>query len=280
MSNLMKRIILAALFVPALIIIIKYLPWYNHLALNLLVTSFSFIGGIEMASLLSHRGVKIPRWLAGLTAALPPGLVYLNYTFGFSSWVFPAVIIAAAALVLAREGLTREPEAVESSLFRFSGILSLFLYPGLFMAFLTSISFLPHPSQAMMTFLAMVFCNDSGAYFVGTKFGRNNKGIFPVSPNKSVAGLFGGWGGSILAGTVCAWVFPELIQGKWGALILLSTGVSILAVIGDLVESSFKRSAGVKDSGTLLHGRGGALDSLDSLMFAAPFFYFTIKALF
>jgi phosphatidate cytidylyltransferase len=276
----MKRIILAALFVPALIIIIKYLPWYNHLVLNILTTSFAFIGGIEMAALLAHRGVKISPWIAGITAALPPCLVYLNLTIGFPSWIIPAVLITAAALVLSREGLTRDPEAVDLSLSRFTGTLSLFVYPGLFMAFLASISFLHYPSQAMMTFLAMVFCNDSGAYFVGTKLGRNNKGIFPVSPNKSVAGLFGGWGGSILAGIVCAWVFPELIQEKWGALIVLSTGVSILAVIGDLVESSFKRSAGVKDSGTLLHGRGGALDSLDSLMFAAPFFYFIIKALF
>ena len=276
----MKRIILAAFFVPALIIIITYLPWYNHLALNLLSVFFAFIGGVEMAVLLSARGVKLSRIIAGMASAFPPAMVYLYRTFVFPDWVIPAVLITAAGLILAREGLAREKEAVEFSLFRLSGTLSLLLYPGLFMAFLVSISFLSHPSQAMMTFLALVFCNDSGAYFVGTKLGRNNKGIFPVSPNKSVAGLFGGWAGSILAGLICGLVFPELIQGKWGSLIILATGVSILSVIGDLVESSLKRSAGVKDSGTLLHGRGGALDSLDSLMFAAPFFYFIIEALF
>jgi len=280
LSNLMKRIILAALFVPALIIIINYLPWYNHLALNILSLFFAFIGGIEMAALHSARGVQISRGLAGFAAALPPALIYLNHILSFPSWVVPAVIITAAVLISAREGLERHQEAVEFSLIRLSGTLSLLLYPGLFMAFIVSISFLPYPGPAMMTFLAMVFCNDSGAYFVGTRLGRNNKGIFPVSPNKSVAGLFGGWAGSLLAGLVCGLVFPGLIQGRWGALILLSTGVSILAVIGDLVESSLKRSAGVKDSGTLLHGRGGALDSLDSLMFAAPFFYFIIGALF
>jgi phosphatidate cytidylyltransferase len=120
----------------------------------------------------------------------------------------------------------------------------------------------------------MVFGNDTFAYIFGMAFGGKNRGIFPVSPNKSLAGLIGGIAATGLIGYIYYLFFPGLFIGKISIAVLTGIGIALTSVIGDLLESALKRSVNVKDSGTIMQGRGGVLDTIDSILFSAPLFYY------
>ncbi|GAC1395587.1 MAG: phosphatidate cytidylyltransferase [Thermoanaerobaculia bacterium] len=118
--------------------------------------------------------------------------------------------------------------------------------------------------------LIVVWLGGAGAYYVGRKFGRRQ--LSPrISPKKTVEGLIGGLITSVIAAIVIHFTFfPQipLVHAVVVGIVLSLTGV-----IGDLAESMWKRSAAVKDSGTLLPGHGGFLDRLDSILFTAPILY-------
>lgn len=123
----------------------------------------------------------------------------------------------------------------------------------------------------LMYVFILVWCADSGAYFVGRKFGKT-KMAPNVSPNKSMQGLYGG----LTVGMGVA-LFISMYWLKYTGLVLLVfmllSAMTIMAsVLGDLFESMLKRRAGIKDSGTVLPGHGGVLDRIDSLLSATPIF--------
>jgi len=115
---------------------------------------------------------------------------------------------------------------------------------------------------------AIVFLGDTGAYFVGKYLGRNK--LYPlVSPNKTIEGALGGIVGSVLG----ALIFKLFVANgvTWFDVFATAIPCGILGQVGDLTESLFKRSYGVKDSGSLLPGHGGILDRFDGVLFAAPY---------
>lgn len=121
-------------------------------------------------------------------------------------------------------------------------------------------------SWLIIIILILIWVNDSFAYLTGMAIGKH-KLFERISPKKSWEGFFGG----ILATVVVAWFFHGKVGidgiGEWIFLALL---VALSSVIGDFVESMFKRSAGVKDSGKLIPGHGGVLDRIDSILFVFP----------
>lgn len=115
--------------------------------------------------------------------------------------------------------------------------------------------------------LCIIFAADIGAYFAGRRFGRVK--LAPqVSPGKTWEGLIGG---VLLAATTAA-AGGALLGLPPALMVPLGLGVAVLSVVGDLTESMFKRSAGLKDSGNLIPGHGGVLDRLDSITAAMPLF--------
>ncbi len=115
--------------------------------------------------------------------------------------------------------------------------------------------------------VAVVKVGDSGAYFVGTHWGRHK--LAPrASPNKTVEGAVGGLVASVASGTLLALLFG--LDGGVAFWVLFGLLVGAASQIGDLVASAIKRSAGAKDSGSLLPVLGGLLDMTDSLLMAAP----------
>ncbi len=142
------------------------------------------------------------------------------------------------------------------------GVLSVAL-PATALGYLRLIS----PRAVLFLFLIVWGC-DSFAYYIGKNFGRRK--LAPrVSPNKTWEGTFGGLVGGTLIGAAGGtwWLVPELgpVAGAAAGALASSAGQ-----LGDLVESLWKRGAGVKDSGTFLPGHGGFYDRIDSLLFAGP----------
>lgn len=123
----------------------------------------------------------------------------------------------------------------------------------------------------VIAILATIWICDSAAYYIGSAIGKHK--LFPrVSPNKSWEGAIGGFIFAILAAISAKYVALEYLSVANAVVIGVIVGV--FGQLGDLVESTLKRDAGVKDSSTLLPGHGGVLDRFDSLLFAAPLIYF------
>ncbi len=118
----------------------------------------------------------------------------------------------------------------------------------------------------MLCYIALIWVNDVFAYLVGIAIGRRRM-CERISPKKSWEGFFGGLAGAIGAGVLCGWWLGQSMF-VWGGLGLV---VAVSGVAGDFIESLFKRSAGVKDSGAILPGHGGFLDRFDALLMSLPF---------
>jgi len=134
--------------------------------------------------------------------------------------------------------------------------------------FFFSIAFISgnyNPHLALGFFL-LLWANDSGAYLFGVKLGKNR--LFERhSPKKSWEGFFGGIFTSLIIGLILAYYFKDYALQHWLAMAII---ISCFGTFGDLVESMFKRSINVKDSGKILPGHGGVLDRFDGLLLSAP----------
>ncbi|MEG1622005.1 MAG: phosphatidate cytidylyltransferase [Alistipes sp.] len=118
----------------------------------------------------------------------------------------------------------------------------------------------------MLLYMMLIWANDVCAYLVGVSFGRHHI-CERISPKKSWEGFFGGIIGALAMGLLSAYI----LGGNLAIWLGLALVVAITGVLGDLVESMFKRSAGVKDSGRIMPGHGGWLDRFDALILSAPF---------
>lgn len=115
----------------------------------------------------------------------------------------------------------------------------------------------------------LIWTNDTFAYITGKNFGKN-KLYERISPNKTIEGFLGGMIFSCIAGYVILYITGYREFGFWLGLAII---LSIFGTLGDLIQSKFKRQAGVKDSGNLMPGHGGLYDRLDSIIFSSPFVY-------
>ncbi len=130
--------------------------------------------------------------------------------------------------------------------------------------------------QGTLLLLVTIIVSDSAQYYTGRALGR--RPLAPaISPKKTVEGAVGG----VLFGTLFMtiagpWLFPSLAPvWTWAAVAL---AIVMLGISGDLFESRLKRTAGLKDSSTLIPGHGGILDRIDALLFATPAFYLFVRA--
>ena len=130
----------------------------------------------------------------------------------------------------------------------------------------------------LLALFILIWVNDTGAYCVGSLTAQrpngNHKMAPHISPKKSWEGLFGGIAFAFLAAVIlyaCGW-FDEISANGLGLVVAFGFAfiASISGTLGDLMESLFKRSIGVKDSGRFLPGHGGVLDRFDSILLAAP----------
>lgn len=147
------------------------------------------------------------------------------------------------------------------------------LYPILPFALMLALCIHPNPSYQQLLFimLVLVSSHDSGAFMVGSKYGKHR--LAPsISPSKTWEGFFGGCAMALFIMYIVM-IMRTKPHASWPVIIAITLLTCVLATIGDLFESVLKRSANLKDSGTILPGHGGFLDRFDGIIFAAIIFY-------
>jgi phosphatidate cytidylyltransferase len=254
----LTRVLSALVLLPVVVGVIWFLPPVGTLVLAVVAASLAVV---EYERLAAALGARIPRLVTGVAVsaacvAVGTAVVPLELVLMTALLVFGALAVgrgAPAAGVLLDLGASVLPIA----------------YIGVPLGALAAIR-LVGGREALMLLLATIVVSDTGQYYTGRAFGR--RPLAPsISPKKTVEGLIGG----VLLGVVAMvvggqWVFPD---ASIVMLLLASTAVVWLGIVGDLFESLLKRSAGVKDSSHLIPGHGGILDRIDSWLFAAPVFY-------
>lgn len=257
-----RRIYTILVLAPLLYAVIRYLP---PLAFSGVVV---LAGGLALFEFyrLCFSG-RSHSWLLGIGLT---GFAALILGTHRPDILFPA-LLATLIGIISVPLFSRTP--LEQSLR--DGALTVFgvLYLGLTLSTLSMTRLLPQGEWLIFFLLLVTWTSDTGAYYVGTLYGRHR--LAPtISPKKTVEGLVGGLFGAILVAYAARWWFlPELSSLD---CLILATLLTITGLWGDLTESAMKRSVGMKDSGGILPGHGGMLDRLDSLLFTAPVFYYYV----
>lgn len=271
MTSTQQRYLTGFIAVPALLVIILFLPHQNHLAFNIVVILACLAGSWEMRDILTSgmddKRLPLPFW----AGALLPLAAYTEYSLGDDTSVILYTLIFLMSLACLSETITGHHDNFAGTRVRISLCFANIIYPNLFSIFFVRICFFETAWMWLLTFFLLVFSCDTFAYFFGRWFGKNNKGIVKVSPNKSVAGFIAGALVPALIMTLMV-TFIDAYGIHWWEGCIIGLATSCAGICGDLIESAFKRSAGVKDSGKLVPGRGGVLDSIDSLAIAAPIY--------
>jgi len=129
----------------------------------------------------------------------------------------------------------------------------------------------PSGGDFLLFLFGLLWVGDTAAMGIGKWLGKHK--LAPaVSPNKTVEGFIGGIVGAVAIGVLM--IFWKMHSLPWYHVLVLAVGCSVFGQLGDLVESMWKRSLGIKDSSVIIPGHGGVLDRFDSLLFAAPFMFF------
>ncbi|MBR5966183.1 MAG: phosphatidate cytidylyltransferase [Treponema sp.] len=284
MKKLIERLIIFFVGVPVVLALV-YLSYLCHLPLNIVICGFSAFAAYELSLMFGTNGQTLPRPLLMVLTPLVPLAEYLNIILGLD-YLSTVALVAASIAIFTVEIFTAKEFAMSNA--RIARSLCVVLYAGFLPSFITRISGLEFSFARLATFLVLVFISDSAAWLFGMLFGKNNRGVVLASPNKSVAGFFGAYAGSFVFGLLMVLIVfkKEFSSGAMGTdyliarIAALSVCVCSAAIIGDLAESVFKRSAEVKDSGNVVLGRGGVLDSVDSIFMAAPVYFFLVSLLF
>ncbi len=273
--NLVQRISVAAVGIPAAIGIM----WWGGWAMAIALAVIAMLGVGELMNIAAQRnvtGFRVPAMLAA--AAVPLAVTCIWFTTGSpvpaGDWVLGVIAVAVIATLFATV-TWRAPEQAPLA----SAAVTLFavFYVAVLPAFMIAIRHGVHGTAswggaAMVLFpMVVIWVCDTAAMFGGRAFGGPK--LAPVvSPGKTRSGgLSGVVGGMAIAPLFVFFVFPAVgVELSLGGALAIAFTLSVLGQMGDLAESLFKREAGVKDSSNLIPGHGGILDRFDSIYIAMP----------
>ncbi len=259
-----QRIITAALIIPLLF---SALYWGGSITFILLVWGCFSLGNREILHLIYGKPVGFDLWFFWLIGTLALWGAYFLGAEGLFMALIVGSIFSFVRWIPLFPNQNRFFESIGKQLF------ALWYLPLLFPFFIL-IQRDPQGLSWIFFLLAVNYAGDTGAYYTGRTLGRHKLAPM-VSPQKTVEGSIGGLSANILV----AWIFQRTLFSSHSFLLMASLGLTIGVVsqVGDLLESMFKRTARVKDSGSLFPGHGGLLDRMDSLLLPAPVIYFFIK---
>ena len=286
---------LALIAIFALSIWGLYHPWFEYL-FPLLALFLALASAYEMCGILKAQ--KPNKIFILLATALLIAVSYESLRHPTSTRLLALFSFLLLALTVSCFLLPVVQNKVEGALSSISAnFLTLIYVPGLLFFLLASALFgFREPAIDgrffLIWFIAIVKGTDIGAYTVGTAFAKsplgNHKFVPEISPKKSIEGVIGGTVLALLVGIAGALWLPSVSPaalrlggrllpnpelGRILGATVISLIFALLGILGDLVESVFKRDSGVKDSGTLIPGMGGFLDVMDSLLLTAPVMY-------
>ncbi len=272
---LKKRIITAAILIPLVIFGLLYLP---PMVISIIVAFFMLLAAGEFFNLFGWKAYDYRYVIFAIT------LILLTIFIEYVRLVTPPSVFysfcGGGLLILAIIGALWWLVA-PCFLYRYEKYGRIFSINPVLLAMLTlapcwaSLLLLnTKPNMVLCYLLSMIWAADIGAYFSGKFFGKHL--LVPnISPKKTVEGVIGGTIAVWLVTIVFLLSYTNRAALEFNVIafhLILSTIVSLWAVIGDLFESMLKRQAGIKDSGRLLPGHGGVYDRIDSLIAAAPIF--------
>jgi phosphatidate cytidylyltransferase len=256
-----KRIIAAVIFIPLFLLLVLKGSYFLYSAFILIL---ALLGLLEYFNLIGDRVDQRLKAMGTLWGVLLAGGLYVGgsqvtiamLTFGF---------LAVCLLRLSKVGDI-------TTVFQDIGLTFLGpLYVGLLIGHLSLLRAMVEGREWTLLFFSTIWMSDIAAFYTGLSIGRHK--LYPeISPKKTIEGAVGGILGSlIVVSSAKAWFLYQLSLTD---VAVISVGIAVMGQLGDLCESMFKRSAGVKDSGTIIPGHGGILDRFDSVLFAAPFLYY------
>ena len=260
------RVLSGLALIPIMFVVVWFLPpaYFAGLAV-----AAGVIGQGELYTMAKARGIEPLRIVGVVLGSLLIINVYTPlypYLGGPAFWITLSVLAVLTARLFSRRPVEGALEDIAVTL------LGIF-YVAMLFGFQVAI----HAGQGKkwLVFLYLViWAADTGAYYAGTTWGRHRL-YEKISPKKSIEGLVGGTLASVVAAALCKiWLVPAI---GWAEAVLVGALLALVGTVGDLVESLIKRSAGVKDSGTLIPGHGGILDRMDSMLFAAPVLFYYLR---
>jgi phosphatidate cytidylyltransferase len=271
----MKRVYTALILIPLVLLLVFLGPWWQWL-FTLAVAGVAALAAWEFMGLAEKAGATPPR-IVVIVAIL--ALFASNFEWPLQT----AVTLGILSLSLLVYCTFLRP--VEQLMADASTSIFCLLYIGFTLIALPALRENPEGNgPSLVTFLlCAVWAGDTAALYVGSAWGRRKMSP-TLSPNKTWEGALASVGGSLFSTGVLLGL-AQLLQmwdvgwlsysgGRWWYWLGLSLVVNVAAQVGDLAESSLKRSAGVKDSGSLLPGHGGVLDRIDALLIAAPVLWY------
>jgi phosphatidate cytidylyltransferase len=255
----LKRLLVAGILIPLIYFYITSLPEIYFLFLLIIV---SLVATNEFYSMYKVYGLLRLFGLLG-------GIAFL-FTAYYYEYLLPDVFLSFIVIILCLRLLTKKTPI--SALSEVSPtIIGLYYISGLltFHIFIRRIGV-----EWIILLYASVWIADSFAYYIGKGFGKR-KLYLEVSPNKTIAGAVGSFIGSIISVLLIKSLLISTLSIK--TCLIIGIVIGLTSIIGDLIESMFKRDAGVKDSGFIIPGHGGILDKIDGILTSAPVLYWTIK---
>ena len=281
MKAFISRAFLILIAFPFFYLIIFTMPWLNHLILNIVSIGAAGVGTMEVIGLFKKRNSGVYGGLAFAAGISLPLVAYIDMLFLKKFFLLENTLLIWLSIILTviflRSVFVRKKEQIPAVLESTASTVMAAVYPGFFIAYIIRISELQNASLLLFYFFSVVFANDILAYIAGLSIGKGTRLGLIISPKKSLIGFIFGFFGAVGISILYYYIIPGLFKIGLGEVIIIGAVFGIVGILGDLVESSLKRSAEVKDSGEIIPGRGGLLDSIDSMLFIAPIFYYIFE---
>jgi phosphatidate cytidylyltransferase len=266
----MKRILTALVLIPLVILLVFLGPdWLVTLA----STAVALLAAWEYLGLAEASGAKPPR-----IAVLAAIAILFLVSFLWPDRLTTTLVILPLALLIYCTFSSPIAQVLSSA----ANSVFCLMYTGLTLVAIPFLRASEDGKSLVLFLLCAVWAGDSLALYTGRAWGRHK--LAPtLSPGKTWEGAIGSIVGSLLATVILLTISVQLAHREIHVLaftgtiaywLLMAILVNIAAQVGDLAESALKRSAGVKDSGTLLPGHGGILDRIDALLLAAPVLWY------
>ncbi|WP_405351772.1 phosphatidate cytidylyltransferase [Fusobacterium animalis] len=272
-----NRVLVALIGVPLLLFIYAGESFFriNLYGLPMLIFTNLVIGigTYEFYKMVKISGKEVYDKFGIIVAIIIPNLVYLSNRSSYLEQKLIAVVLIVATIFMLTYRVFRNQ--IKGTLEKVSFTLLGIIYVSVFFSQIINLYFLGAVFPLILQVL--VWVSDTSAGIVGVTIGRKffKNGFTEISPKKSVEGALGSIIFTGLAFMLIVILYIERINGTTTGEVILSfiigAVISIVAQIGDLIESLFKRECGVKDSGTILMGHGGVLDRFDSMILVLPF---------